>query len=115
MRINLKTKIADWLRKCAYRLDHKAANNFPYQLPAVTPYICDCQVGHVDTLSAMIKYRLHLGESLQQAEKQYIYPELSKLIVERLMKSGYMTIIRSCEGVDWSWVAELNVVKMNKD
>lgn len=116
MKFKLKTKLVEWLRKCANRIEHKSSCYDCIQFPnsPLEPIMLECNVKRIDTLAVQKKIRLFPEDRLEAIEKDYIYPEIAHNIANELVKSGFLEIrrVHMSERREVCWEGKLHVVRI---
>lgn len=110
--LNIRTKLAMWLSKCARRIDPQGYQHYP--LPNTPePILFSPQVKSVERIMAQISYsRTHLNKAPEQFEENYILPEIAEKIADELLECGFVKVEPIDTPYERQWIATLYVVKV---
>ena len=112
MKLNLKTKLAAWLVKCAEHLDPHSKLYSPFS-NVVDPIQISSQSHTIERMCVQINYsHKFLDCATEQFESDYVLPEIANKIAKELLKQGYIKVERFDNSHDRQWNAQLYVAKM---
>lgn len=112
MKLNLKTKLAAWLVKCAEHLDPHSKLYSPYTNTIEAVHF-PVQTKSIEQVCAQISYsHKFLDCATEQFEKDCVLPEIADRIADSLLAHGYIKVERIDNHRDIQWNAKLHVVQM---
>lgn len=110
--LNIRTKLATLLSKCARRIDPQGYQHCPI-LNAPEPIQFTVHTKSIERIMAQVKYsREYLEEAPEQLERDCIFPEIAEKIANKLLECGYIKIERIDTPREHQWIAKLHVVEI---